>query len=263
MIHRIEIFNASIFVDWGFFFKKSVYCVTSNHNEIKELAMNQLLKILLVAFMVSLIGCSNTIEPTDTMNGVENSASISKGNVDNDTFFSQDDDDSCGEGKERQMIDCLGLSESQKAALNALKIENNNACKSAKEKFDAAKKNALKTLLSEQAKCNASAKNDSEKRSIYERLKKIYNEATTKAEAAYKSSLKNHNKKFYDAFCTILTAEQIAKLNLWLSGKNPCDTTNTGGTGSGDTGSGTIGSGGTGSGDTGSGGTGTGIGTGG
>jgi len=241
MIHRIEIFNASIFVDWGFFFKKSVYCVTSNHNEIKELAMNQLLKILLVAFMVSLIGCSNTIEPTDTMNGVENSASISKGNVDNDTFFSQDDDDSCGEGKERQlssisfekMIDCLGLSESQKAALNALKIENNNACKSAKEKFDAAKKNALKTLLSEQAKCNASAKNDSEKRSIYERLKKIYNEATTKAEAAYKSSLKNHNKKFYDAFCTILTAEQIAKLNLWLSGKNPCDTTNTGGTGSG------------------------------
>ena len=101
--------------------------------------MNQLLKILLVAFMVSLIGCSNTIEPTDTMNGVENSASISKGNVDNDTFFSQDDDDdSCGEGKERQlssisfekMIDCLGLSESQKAALNALKIDNNKSYKS-------------------------------------------------------------------------------------------------------------------------------------
>lgn len=249
--------------------------------------MNQLLKILLVVFMVSLIGCSNTIEPTDTMNGVENSASISKGNVDNDTFFSQDDDDdSCGEGKERQlssisfekMIDCLGLSESQKAALNALKIENNNSCKSAKEKFDEAKKNALKTLLAEQAKCNASGKKESEKRSIFERLKKIYNEATTKAESAYKSTLKNHNKKFYDTFCTILTAEQIAKLNLWLSGKNPCDTTNTGGTGSGtigsggtgsgDTGSGTIGSGGTGSGDTGSGdtgsgGTGTGIGTGG
>jgi hypothetical protein len=164
------------------------------------------------------------------------------------------------------MIDCLGLSESQKAALNALKIDNNNSCKSAKEKFDAAKKDALKTLLSEQAKCNASGKKESEKRSIFERLKKIYNEATTKAEAAYKSSLKNHNKKFYDTFCTILTAEQIAKLNLWLSGKNPCDTTNTGGTGG--TGSGTIGSGGTGtggtgSGDTGSGGTGTGIGTGG
>lgn len=234
--------------------------------------MNQLFRILLVAFMVSLIGCSNTIEPTNPMNGVEYSASISKGNVDNDTFFSQDDDDdSCGEGKERQLssisfeklIDCLGLSESQKAALNALKIDNNKSCKSAKEKFDAAKKNALKTLLSEQAKCNASGKKDSEKRSIFERLKKIYNEATTKAESAYKSTLKNHNKKFYDTFCTILTAEQIAKLNLWLSGKNPCDTTNTGGTGSGDTGSGTIGSGGTGSGDTGSGGTGTGIGTGG
>ena len=250
--------------------------------------MNQLFRILLVAFMVSLIGCSNTIEPTNPMNGVEYSASISKGNVDNDTFFSQDDDDdSCGEGKERQlssisfekMIDCLGLSESQKAALNALKIENNNACKSAKEKFDEAKKNALKTLLAEQAKCNASGKKESEKRSIFERLKKIYNEATTKAESAYKSTLKNHNKKFYDTFCTILTAEQIAKLNLWLSGKNPCDATNSGGTGSGTvgsgtgsgtgtgtdggTGSGTIGSGGTGSGDTGSGGTGTGIGTGG
>jgi hypothetical protein len=240
------------------------------------MAMNQLLRIFLVAFMVSLIGCSNTIEPTDPMNGVEYSASFSKGNPDNDVYFSQDDDDSCGEGKERQLssisfeklIDCLGLSESQKAALNALKNDNNKSCKSAKEKFDDAKKSALKSLLSEQAKCNASGKKDSDKKSILERLKKIYNEATTKAESAYKSTLKNHNKKFYDTICTILTAEQIAKLKLWLSGKNPCDTTNTGGTGSGDTGSGTIGSGGTGSGDTGSGGTGSGgtgsgIGTGG
>jgi hypothetical protein len=238
--------------------------------------MKQFVQITLATFLFAIIGCSNTNQPTDPMNGVEYSASISKGNPNNDSFFSQDDDDSCGEGKERQLssisfekfIDCLGLSESQKAALNALKINNNKSCKSDKEKFDAAKKNALKTLLAEQAKCNASGKKDSEKRSIFERLKKIYNEATTKAEAAYKSSLKNHNKKFYDSFCTILTAEQIAKLNLWLSGKNPCDTTNTGGTGSGDTGSGTIGSGGTGSGDTGSGdtgsgGTGTGIGSGG
>jgi hypothetical protein len=237
--------------------------------------MKEFVQITLATFLFALIGCSNTIQPTNPMGGVENSASISQGNPDGDVYFSQDDDDdSCGEGKERQlssisfekMIDCLGLSESQKAALNALKIDNNNSCKSAKEKFDAAKKDALKTLLSEQAKCNASGKKESEKRSIFERLKKIYNEATTKAEAAYKSSLKNHNKKFYDTFCTILTAEQIAKLNLWLSGKNPCDTTNTGGTGG--TGSGTIGSGGTGtggtgSGDTGSGGTGTGIGTGG
>jgi Spy/CpxP family protein refolding chaperone len=251
-------------------------CSIFNHNEIKELAMKQLLQILFVALMVSLIGCSNTIEPTDPMSGLEYSASISKGNPTNDSFFSQDDDDSCGEGKERQlssisfekMIDCLGLSESQKAALNALKIDNDKACKSANEKLKEAKNNALKSFLAEEAKNKASGKKDSEKRSIYERLKKIYNEATTKAEAAYKSSLKNHNKKFYDSFCTILTAEQIAKLNLWLSGKNPCDTTNTGGTGTGDTGSGTIGSGGTGSGDTGSGdtgsgGTGTGIGSGG
>lgn len=189
--------------------------------------MKQLFQLLFVVLVVSLVGCSNNIQPTESINGVGYSASIAEGNSDNDLYFSQDDDGSQGEGKERQlssisfekMIDCLGLSESQKSALNALKIENNNACKSAKETFDAAKKNALKTLLSEQAKCNASGKNDTEKRSIYERLKKIYNEATTKANSAYTSTLKNHNKKFYDTFCTILTAEQIAKLNLWLSGK--------------------------------------------
>lgn len=234
--------------------------------------MKQLVQILLVTFMVTLIGCSNNVQPTDLLNNVESSASIAKGNPRDDHYFSQDDDDdSCGEGKERQlssisfekMIDCLGLSESQKAALNALKIDNDKACKSENEKLKEAKNKALKTFLEEEAKCKSSGKKYSEKRSIYERLKKIYNEATTKAESAYKSSLKNHNKKFYDAFCTILTAEQIAKLNLWLSGKNPCDTTNTGGTGSGGTGSGTIGSGGTDSGDTGTGGSGTGIGTGG
>lgn len=233
--------------------------------------MKQLVQILLVTFMVTLIGCSNNVQPTDLLNSVESSASIAKGNPNDDHYFSQDDDDSCGVGKERQlssisfekMIDCLGLSESQKAALNALKIDNDKACKSENEKLKTAKNKALTSFLEEEAKCKSSGKKDSEKRSIYERLKKIYNEATTKAESAYKSSLKNHNKKFYDAFCTILTAEQIAKLNLWLSGKNPCDTTNTGGTGSGGTGSGTIGSGGTGSGDTGTGGSGTGIGTGG
>jgi hypothetical protein len=235
---------------------------------------------IVFVFLLLFMGCSPDFQPTNPQIDLHLTNSITSNGGNGEIFFSKDkddcdddkDDDDCDDDKEQQlnsisfdkMIDCLGLTPEQKAALKNAKKEHDKSCNSSKEQMNNSKKKSLKKLNAEEAKHKSNSKKNTVDKNILENLKKQYKDECKKADTEYKSDLKSKKQKFLTTLAGILNADQLAKLNLWLAGKDPCATTNTGGTGSGSIGTGTgTGSGDTGSGDTGSGGIGSGIGTGG
>ena len=256
--------------------------------------MMKITQSVVLALLLLIIGCTPEFQPTNPLNDSQITQSIKSNGGQEEVYFSKDKDD-CDDDddddKEQQlntisfdkMIDCLGLTPEQRTALSNAKKIHEKSCQSSKEQLNERKKNSLKKLNAEESKRKSKSKKNSNDKNILEQLKKEYQDECKKADSEYKSDLKSKKQKFLMTLAGILNAEQLAKLNLWLAGKDPCATTNTGDTGSGTigsgtgsgtigsgTGSGTIGSGtgsgtgtGTGSGDTGSGGIGSGIGTGG
>lgn len=246
--------------------------------------MMKITQSAVLALLLLIIGCTPEFQPTNPLNDSQITQSITSHGGQEEVYFSKDNDD-CDDDdddKEQQlntisfdkMIDCLGLTPEQKTALSNAKKNHEKSCQSSKEQLNDRKKNSLKKLNAEESKRKSKSKKNSDDKNILEQLKKEYQDECKKADSEYKSDLKSKKQKFMNTLIGILNADQLAKLNLWLAGKDPCATTNTGDTGNGTigsgTGSGTIGSGtgtgtgtGTGSGDTGSGGIGSGIGTGG